>query len=120
MAELVEPASVTSHAIATAPGPAALAVSSSRSRRRASSATRAPRWARPIPMQRPSPLDAPTTTALTAAPFAPWRSPSKHPTQEPALDDRRGRIDRAVGRLAHTERVDEGQQDDRVRVGVAE
>src|SRR5262249_40695231 len=36
--------------------------SSRRSRRRARSATCAPRWASPTPMQRPIPLDAPMTT----------------------------------------------------------
>ncbi len=44
------------------------AASSKRSRRRASSATCAPRWARPIPMQRPSPLEAPTTTVRNVPP----------------------------------------------------
>ena len=46
-------------------GPASSAAASSRSRRRASIATCAPRCARPIAIERPSPLDDPTTTVLT-------------------------------------------------------
>src|SRR5580658_8395075 len=59
-----EASSVTSQVMARLPGPASSAASASRSVRRASSATRAPRWARPMPMHRPNPLDAPTTTVF--------------------------------------------------------
>jgi hypothetical protein len=59
---------VTSHAIAMVSGPASWATTSRRSRRRAMRTVRAPRWANPIPMQRPSPLDAPTTTVLMSLP----------------------------------------------------
>src|SRR5918996_3281161 len=69
IAERQDASSVTSHVTATAPGPASLAASSSRPRRRASSATRSPRRARPIPTQRPSPLEAPTTTVRTVLPL---------------------------------------------------
>src|SRR5581483_8437825 len=57
-------ASVTSHSIASEPGPASSAASASRSPRRASSATVAPLFASPMAIDRPSPLDAPTTTVL--------------------------------------------------------
>jgi hypothetical protein len=56
---------VTSHSTTSVSGPASLAASSSRPRRRASNATWAPRWARPTPMRRPRPLEAPTTTVRT-------------------------------------------------------
>jgi len=70
MAERQDGSSVTSQVIATAPAPASLAASSSRPRRRASSATRAPRWESPTPTQRPSPLEAPTITVRTVR--TPW------------------------------------------------
>ena len=63
MADETDEGSVTSHSMASAPAPASSAAASSRSRRRARRATCAPRCPRPTPMQRPSPLDAPTTTA---------------------------------------------------------
>jgi hypothetical protein len=59
---------VTSHEIANVPSPASLAAPSSRSCRRANSAVLAPRFASPIPMQRPSPLDAPMTTVRNLSP----------------------------------------------------
>src|SRR5262245_29372728 len=68
IAARADSSSVTSHAMASVPGPASFAACSSRSRRRASNATRAPRFASPMPMQRPSPLDAPTTTVRIVPP----------------------------------------------------
>jgi hypothetical protein len=56
---------VTSHTMGTASVPASLAASTRRSFRRANRATVAPRFPRPMAIQRPSPLDAPTTTVLT-------------------------------------------------------
>src|SRR5262245_43351799 len=61
--------SVTSQAMAKVPGPDSLAASSRSSRRRAKSATCSPRWPSPIPMQRPSPLDAPRTTTRNVCSF---------------------------------------------------
>src|ERR1700722_1802836 len=60
---------VTSHVMANVPGPASLAAPSSLSCRRASRAACAPRWASPMPMQRPSPLEAPTTTVRNVPPL---------------------------------------------------
>src|SRR3546814_6937716 len=53
------------------------------SRRRAISATLDPRWASPTPMQRPSPLDAPTTTVLMfRSPCVPMTARSEEHTSE--------------------------------------
>src|SRR5262245_34797760 len=68
IAALHDEASVTSQRTATDPGPASFAASTSRSSRRASSATLAPRLPRPVAMHRPRPLEAPTTSALMDAP----------------------------------------------------
>ena len=54
-------ASVTSQATTVAPFPASLAALTRRSCRRARNATGAPLSARPIPMHRPNPAEAPTT-----------------------------------------------------------
>src|SRR5690349_16366437 len=69
MPRWADAASVTSHSIGSVPGPASAAASWSRSLRRASNATCAPRCASPTPMQRPSPLEAPTMTARTMGSF---------------------------------------------------
>src|SRR5262245_29788160 len=76
-------ASTTSHSIANAPGPASPTASSRRARRRASSATCAPRRARPTPMQRPSPLEAPTTTVRIMPPRVPAAAAASCSTREP-------------------------------------
>src|SRR5438067_7981132 len=119
IADAIDSESVTSHPMAIAPFPASAAAPSSRSRRRASSATCAPRCPRPTPMQRPSPLDAPTTTALTAGPL---QSPDKDvrtpvvlsvPTkrlsapQEATFDDVHGGVDGPRRALPDAERIDE-------------
>src|SRR5271156_3405811 len=59
-------ASVTSQTTAAASLPASFAAFSRRSCRRATNATCAPFSARPIPMQRPSPEEAPTTATRSA------------------------------------------------------
>jgi 2-keto-3-deoxy-L-rhamnonate aldolase RhmA len=66
---------VRAESMAAVPAPASRAAASSLSARRASSATCPPRWARPMPMQRPSPLDAPTTTIRMVNPLVRKRRP---------------------------------------------
>src|ERR1022692_2411570 len=61
--------------MATAPGPVSLAASARRSLRRAIRATVAPRLPSPTARQRPSPLDAPTTTVLMDPVLLSWVPP---------------------------------------------
>src|SRR3954470_15435055 len=98
IAALHDAVSVTSHSTAIASGPASAGAAASRSRRRARSATCAPRCPKPIAMQRPGPLDAPTTTALIEFLLA---------AQEAAFDEVDGRVDGAGASLLLGERIDE-------------
>src|SRR4051794_19059965 len=122
----VDAASVTSHSIATALAPASATAASSRSRRRAMSATCAPRWASPIPMQRPSPLDAPTMTVLTMddPPVGLLRCGNprreRSSAEEPGLDDVQRRVDRRCGTLADADGVHQREQHDTFDLGIAE
>src|SRR4051794_32945493 len=75
-------------------------------------------------MERPIPLDAPTTTALTDAPLLRLTQMLEHDdgstAQETSFDDVRGGVDRPGRSLAHTEGIDQREQHDRVGVGITE